>query len=140
MDKKVRMQIDYDSPMSRAQQHFKLTAIEQTMAFVAPLAQLGALEAINMDRLIKLYVELVGAPVKILYTEQEIEQKRQEAEAAQQQAMAMQQQQMAMQQQQAQASSTRDYSQALANAQGAAQAAQESGQDLTQLLGGGGFA
>lgn len=140
MDKKVRMQIDYDSPMSRAQQHFKLTAIEQTMAFVAPLAQLGALEAINMDRLIKLYVELVGAPVKILYTEEEIEQKRQEAEAAQQQAMAMQQQQMAMQQQQAQASSTRDYSEALANAQGAAQAAQESGQDLTQLLGGGGFA
>lgn len=138
-DKKVRMQIDYDSPLSRAQQHFKLSAIEQTMAFVAPLAQLGSLESINMDRLIKLYIDLVGAPVKILYTEEEIEQKRQEAEAAQQQAMAMQQQQLAMQQQQAQASSTRDYSEALANAQGAAQSAQESGQDLTQLLGGGGM-
>lgn len=138
-DKKVRMQIDYDSPLARAQQHFKLSAIEQTMAFVAPLAQLGALEAINIDRLVKLYVDLVGAPTKILYTEEEIEQKRQEAEAAAQQQMAMQQQQMAMQQQQSEASSARDYSQALANAQGAAQSAQESGQDISQLLGGGGL-
>lgn len=138
-NKKVKMQIDYDSPLSRAQQHFKLSAIEQTMAFVAPLAQLGALDSINIDRLIKLYVELVGAPNKILYTEQEINKKKQEAAEAQEQQMAMQQQQMAMQQQQSQAASARDYSQALANAQGAAQAAKENGQDISQLLGGGGL-
>ena len=75
----------------------------------------------------------------ILYTEQEINKKKQEAAEAQEQQMAMQQQQMAMQQQQSQAASARDYSQALANAQGAAQAAKESGQDISQLLGGGGL-
>ena len=111
-DGSVKIQIDYDSPLARAQQHFKTTAIEQVMAFSMPLAQVGSLETINIERMIKLYVELIGAPSAILYTDKETKAMMR---AQQEQAMKdhqMQQQMAQAQQMKDQASSMKDMAQA----------------------------
>lgn len=108
----AKIQIVYESPLAKAQQHFKVSAIERVLAFSGQLAQLGGMEAVNIDEAIRLYSELLGAPPGILYSPEEIAQRK-----AQQEAMLQQQQQAAMMQQQAQAAQAgagamRDMSQA----------------------------
>jgi len=75
-DKKVQLKIIYDSPLSRAQQHFKLTAVEQAVMFGASLSEAGALEFFNLEEVIRLYVFLVGAPSKILLSKTDLNNKR----------------------------------------------------------------
>lgn len=108
----IKLHITYESPLAKAQQHFKLSAIERVLAFAGQTAQMGGMEAVNLDEMIRLYTELLGAPQGILYSPEEMEAKRQ-----QQQMEAQQMQQAMMAQQQAQtmqagAGAARDYSQA----------------------------
>ena len=111
-DGSIKMQIDYDSPLARAQQHFKTTAIEQVMAFAAPFAQMGALASISMDRMIKIYVELIGAPSAILLTDKETQAINKEQENQMKQEQQMQQQALQAQQMKEQSASMRDMAQA----------------------------
>lgn len=92
---KVKIKIVYESPLAKAQQHFKLSAIERVLAFAGQTAQMGGMEAVNMDEMIRLYAELLGAPQGILYSPEEMEQKRQQQQQQQDQ---MQQAMMAQQQ------------------------------------------
>lgn len=108
----VKIHIVYESPLAKAQQHFKVSAIERVLAFSGQLVQLGGMEAVNVDEAIRLYSELLGAPPGILYSQEEVAMRK-----AQQEAMAQQQAQAAMMQQQAQAAqagagAVRDMSQA----------------------------
>lgn len=111
----IKLHIVYESPLAKAQQHFKLSAIERVLAFAGQTAQMGGMEAVNLDEMIRLYTELLGAPTGILYSPEEMEAKRQ-----QQQLQAQQMQQAMMAQQQAQtmqagAGAARDMSQAQMN-------------------------
>lgn len=93
---KIKLQIVYESPLAKAQQHFKISAIERVLAFAGQAAQFGSMEAVNIDETIRLYTELLGAPAGILFSPEEMEQKR-----AEQQQLMQQQQQAALAEQQA---------------------------------------
>lgn len=128
----VKLHIVYESPLAKAQQHFKLSAIERVIAFTAQGAQLGSMEAVNMDETVRLYAELLGAPRGILYSPEEMEQKRQtqaqQTQQAQQALLAQQQAQTA----QAGAGAARDLAQA-ENIQGQTNALPPG---MAELLGG----
>lgn len=88
--KAIKLQIVYESPLAKAQQHFQVAAIERVVAFAAQTAQMGGFEAINLDETIRLYSELLGAPNGILFSPEEMEAKReQQAAEAQQMQQAM---------------------------------------------------
>ena len=111
----VSMNIEYCSPLAKAQKHFSVTAIEQVVAMAGGLAQFGAIDIVNVEEIVRLYTELIGAPTKVLKTEEQLAEERQ-AQAQ----MKMQQQQMAMQMAQMQqlqqgAQAARDMSQAQSN-------------------------
>lgn len=89
----VHLEIDYQSPLAKAQRHFDVSATERTLAFGAQLAQVGGMDIINVEEAMRTYAELLGAPKKILYSEAVMRKKRQE-QAAMQQAMMQQQQQL----------------------------------------------
>lgn len=108
----VKLHIVYESPLAKAQQHFKISAIERVIAFAAQGAQYGSLDAVNMDETVRLYTELLGAPSGILYSPEEMEQKRQEQQAQMQQAQQAMLAQQQAQTAQAGAGAVRDYSQA----------------------------
>ena len=130
----VKIQIVYQSPLAKAQQHYKISAIERTLAFAGQMAQVGGLNAVNIDETVRLYSELLGAPDGILYTPQELEAKN-----AQQMQQAKQMQQAVLAQQQAAtaqagASAARDAAQAQ-NIQAQTQS-QLGASGLAQFLGG----
>lgn len=132
----VKLHITYESPLAKAQQHFKASAIERVIAFAGQTAQMGGMNAVNMDETVRLYAELIGAPQTMLYSPEELEERnrqQQEAVAAQQQAMMAQQQ---AQTAQAGAGAARDMAQAqmLAAQQGGGTAPGQP--DLGALLGG----
>lgn len=93
----IKLHITYESPLAKAQQHFKVSAIERVLAFSGNLAQVGGMNAVNLDETVRLYAELLGAPPGILYSPEEMEAKRQQEEAQQQQ---MQEAMLAQQQSQ----------------------------------------
>lgn len=84
-EKAVKLQIVYESPLAKAQQHFQVAAIERVVAFAGQTAQMGGFEAINLDETVRLYSELLGAPNGILYSPEEMEAKRQQQAAEAQQ-------------------------------------------------------
>lgn len=91
----IGLNISYQSPLAKAQRHFDVTATERTLAFGAQLAELGGMEIINVEKAMRLYSELLGAPSEILYSEAEVRKQREE-QAKQQEALAQQQQQLMM--------------------------------------------
>lgn len=127
--------MDFQSPLAKAQRHFDVSAIERSLAFGAQLAQVGGMDILNVEKAIRLYTYLLGAPSEILYTEKEVRQKQQEAARQQQQ---LQQQQMMLQQaqmMQAGAQSAKDAAQA-DQMSAMTQQQQPEGGDMTALLGG----
>lgn len=131
--RKVKINIVYESPLAKAQQHFKISAIERVLAFAGQTAQFGGLNAVNMDETVRLYSELLGAPEGILYSPEEIEARRQEEEAqtqAQQNALLAQQNATTAQ---AGAGAAKD----MAQAQLLQQQAGELPPGMTEMLGGG---
>lgn len=108
----VKLSIVYESPLAKAQQHFKVSAIERVLSFAGSLANLGGMNAVNVDETIRLYSELLGAPPGVLYSPEELEEKnRQQSQMIQQQQDALLRQQQA-QTAQSEAGAARDASQA----------------------------
>lgn len=108
----VGLSLDYQSPLAKAQRHFDVSATERTLAFGAQLAQVGGMEMINVERAIRTYAELLGAPTKILYSEAEVQKQRQAQAQMLQQQMEMQQQMQQAQMVQAGAQTAKDAAQA----------------------------
>lgn len=120
----VGLSIGYQSPLAKAQRHFDVSATERTLAFGAQLAELGGMEIINVEKAMRLYSHLLGAPTEILYSEREVAQRRKAQEQALAQEQQMQQQLAIMQAMQSGAGSMKDMAQAQ---QAEAQAQQLSG-------------
>lgn len=120
----IGLTMGYQSPLAKAQRHFDVSAIERMMAMGMQFAQIGGMEIINLERAMRLYNELLGAPSDILYSEKEIKQKQEEAMRQQQEQMMMQQMMMQAQMAQGAATSAKDAAQA-DQAQAQAQAIQE---------------
>lgn len=127
--------MDFQSPLAKAQRHFDVSAIERSLAFGAQLAQVGGMEILNVEKAMRLYTYLLGAPTDILYSEKEVRQRQEEA--ARQQAELQQQQMMLQQAQmlQAGAQSAKDAAQA-DQASAMAQVQQQGGGDISAMLGG----
>lgn len=107
--------IEYCSPLAKAQKHFSVTAIEQVVGLAGGLAQFGSMDLIDVEELVRLYTELIGAPPKILKTPERIQQEREELARMQQQQQQMAMQMAQMQQVQQGAQAMRDFSQAQSN-------------------------
>lgn len=128
----VKLHIVYESPLAKAQQHYKISAIERVLAFAGQAAQFGGLNAVNMDETVRLYSELLGAPQGILYSPEELEQRNAQAAAqaqAQQEALLAQAQASAAQ---SGAAASRD----IAQANSIASQAQSLPPGMAELLGG----
>lgn len=108
----VGLSIEYQSPLAKAQRHFDVSATERTLAFGAQLAQVGGMDMINVEKAMRIYAELLGAPTGILYSEREVAQQRQAQAQMMQQQMEMQQQMQQAQMVQAGAQTARDAAQA----------------------------
>ena len=108
----VGLTLGYQSPLAKAQRHFDVAATERVLAFGAQLSELGGLDIINIEKTMRLYHDLLGAPTEMLYSEVEVK-KRQREQARQQQALMAQQQQLAqIQAMQAGATTAKDAAQA----------------------------
>lgn len=116
----------YQSPLAKAQRHFDVAAIERMIAFGANLAQIGGLDILNIEKAMRLYNELLGAPPDILFSEKEVEEKRKAAQQAQQEQAMMQQMLLQAQMMQGAATSAKDAAQA-DQAQAQAQAIEGNG-------------
>lgn len=68
----VGLKIGYQSPLAKAQRHFDVSATERVLGFGAQLAELGGMDVINIEKTIRLYNDLLGAPSEILYSEAEV--------------------------------------------------------------------
>lgn len=106
------LNLTFQSPLAKAQRHFDVSATERTLAFGAQLAEIGGLEFINVEKAIRLYSDLLGAPSEILFSEAEVKRKQRERAKAEA-AMIQQQNQLAqIQALQAGASTMKDAAQA----------------------------
>lgn len=130
----VKLHIVYESPLAKAQQHFKLSAIERVLALAGQMAQAGGLNAVNMDETVRLYAELLGAPQGMLYSPQELEERNQAQQEQLQQQQAALMAQTQAQTNQANAGATRD----MAQAENLQQQTQMAPEALAQILGGAG--
>jgi hypothetical protein len=79
-------EIEYDSPLSRAQKSEQVVGISRTFEVLAPLAsaQPDIFDVFDGDALAQLAAEVNGVPQKVLNTPEEIQQMRQGRAAAQQ--------------------------------------------------------
>ena len=109
----AELRVEFVSVMAQAQKLVSTSPLDQTMAFVAGLAQAGApevLDNIDTDVAVRMYADKLGAPASLLRSEEDVAAIRQQRAQAQQ--MAAQQQEMA---------------QGVANAQGLSNAARNLG-------------
>ena len=94
------VKIVYISPLAQAQKMSGLVNIEQSIAFVAQMAQMwpDAIKTVDPLGTVEKYMDLLGAPAKMRRPEEEVQQMIQQEQKAMQQA---QQEQQAMQMAQA---------------------------------------
>lgn len=91
------LKIDYISILAQAQKMVGVSSIEQTATFLGGLAQLkpDVLDKFDADEAVDIYSEAVGAPPKIIRTDEQVAAirnervKQQQAQAKAEQAMAM---------------------------------------------------
>jgi hypothetical protein len=91
-------EITYESPAMRFQRSEELVGIQRTLEMVMPFAQAdpSIMAIFKPEEVIRLAVEINGAPISILHSEEEMEEiKKQQAEQAQQAKMMEQLQQAA---------------------------------------------
>jgi len=84
-------EIEYDSPLNRAQRAEDGTAIQRVIESVRPLAQLdpSLMDAFDLDAIVRILAEVNGMPEKALRDDDKIaalRQRRQQAQALQQMA------------------------------------------------------
>lgn len=86
IEAKGEFEIEYDSPLSRAQKSEQVVGIARTFEVLAPLAsaQPEIFDVFDGDALAQLAAEVNGVPQKVLNTPEEIEQLRQGRNVSQQ--------------------------------------------------------
>ncbi|QPZ53618.1 head-tail connector [Pelagibacter phage HTVC100P] len=89
------IEIEYVSPLAKAQKSAELQSIMRGIEIMGSLANVAPVfDHMNMDKLVKHLMDIVGVPQKVLKTENQVQAERQ---AAQQQQEQMQQMQQAQQ-------------------------------------------
>ena len=76
----IGLSLNFLSPLAKAQRHFDVAATERVIGMGAQLAQVGGMDIVDIEKAMRTYADLIGAPSKILYTEKETRRRRQEAE------------------------------------------------------------
>lgn len=87
------VKIEFVSILAQAQKMMGLSALEQSVNFAGFVARVdpNLLDCVNVEQVLRNYVEMVGAPANILREEDEVAQIRAQKEQAQMQALQMQQ-------------------------------------------------
>ena len=84
----MELKIEYVSILAQAQKMMGLKPMEQLLSFTGSLAQAApqVIDIINADQAVRSYCELVGAPVKVLRRQEDVDAiRQQQAEAMQKQ-------------------------------------------------------
>jgi hypothetical protein len=93
------IEIEYVSPLAKAQKSAELQSIMRGIEILGSLANVAPVfDHVNMDKLVKHLMDVVGVPQKVLKSESEVQATREEKQQQEQEA-----QQMAQMQQVAQA-------------------------------------
>ena len=88
------LQIEYVSPLAKAQRSSELQSIMRAIEIFGSLANIAPVfDHVNIDNLVKHLAEIVGVPAKVLNSKAEVNAIRQEKQQQQEQAMQMQQMQ-----------------------------------------------
>jgi hypothetical protein len=89
------IEIEYVSPLAKAQKSAELQSIMRGIEILGSLANVAPVfDHVNMDKLVKHLMDVVGVPQKVLKTQNEVQAKREQdqQQQAQQQQMAQMQQ------------------------------------------------
>jgi hypothetical protein len=88
------LQIEYVSPLAKAQRSSELQSIMRAIEIFGSLANIAPVfDHVNIDNLVKHLADIVGVPSKVLNSKAEVNAIRQEKQQQQEQAMQMQQMQ-----------------------------------------------
>jgi hypothetical protein len=86
------IEIEYVSPLAKAQKSTELQSIIRTVEILGSLANVAPVfDYINFDNLVKHLADIVGVPQKILKSQSQVNAERQQAQAQQQEMQQMQQ-------------------------------------------------
>ena len=86
------IEIEYVSPLAKAQKSTELQSIMRAIEIMGSLANVAPVfDHINMDKLVRHLADIVGVPQKILKPQSQLNAERQQKEEQQQQMMQMQQ-------------------------------------------------
>ena len=86
------IEIEYVSPLAKAQKSTELQSIMRAIEIMGSLANVAPVfDHINMDKLVRHLADIVGVPQKILKPQNQLNAERQQAEAQQEQMQQMQQ-------------------------------------------------
>jgi hypothetical protein len=86
------IEIEYVSPLAKAQKSTELQSIMRAIEIMGSLANVAPVfDHINMDRLVRHLANIVGVPQKILKSQNELNSERQQQQAQQEQMQQMQQ-------------------------------------------------
>jgi hypothetical protein len=95
------VEIEYVSPLAKAQRFGDIQSATRLFEILAPLSQInpGVFDYVDMDGLAKHIIRILGVPASVVKSDQEVDQERrqrqdQEAQAAEQQQIANQAQAM----------------------------------------------
>ncbi len=86
------LDVEYDSPLTRAQRSEEVVGVLRTFEAVGTIAQYdeSVMDVFNYERAIRVVAEGQGAPLKIMNTPEELEAKRAQKQAQQDMALALQ--------------------------------------------------
>ena len=86
------IEIEYVSPLAKAQKSTELQSIMRAIEIMGSLANVAPVfDHVNMDKLVRHLADIVGVPQKILKPQNQLNAERQQAEAQQQEMQQMQQ-------------------------------------------------
>ena len=86
------IEIEYVSPLAKAQKSTELQSIMRAIEIMGSLANVAPVfDHINMDKLVRHLADIVGVPQKVLKPQSQLNAERQQAQAQQQQMQQMQQ-------------------------------------------------
>ena len=86
------IEIEYVSPLAKAQKSAELQSIMRGIEIMGSLANVAPVfDHMNMDKLVKHLMDIVGVPQKVLKTENQVQAERQAAQQQQEQMQQMQQ-------------------------------------------------
>ena len=89
----VEIDIEYVSPLAKAQRQTDIQGISQAMEMAGPMSQInpGVLEVINAEEAFRYVANLLGVPAKLLNSQEELKEQREKQQQAEVAAQQMQQ-------------------------------------------------